>query len=83
MPSLTDLRNAYRVQKEAKRVKKELKHIHVEAESMGVKVVVTGEQDAVNHFARPTAHLTGTRNARSNHTAFTASSCAWPIQRRE
>jgi|SRR3989338_6574236 len=48
MTSFSDLKNAYRLQKEAKRVKKELKNIHVEAEASGVKVVVTGEQEIVS-----------------------------------
>lgn len=47
-PSFSDLRNAYRVQKEAKRVKKDLRKIHVEAESRGVKVVVSGEQEIIS-----------------------------------
>lgn len=48
MPSFSDLKNAYRLQKEAKKVKKELKNIHVEAEASGVKVVVSGEQEVVS-----------------------------------
>lgn len=48
MTSFSDLKNAYRLQKEAKRVKKELKNIHVEAEASGIKVVVTGEQEIVS-----------------------------------
>ncbi len=37
----------FRIQKEAKRVKKELRNIHVEAESSGVKVVITAEMEMV------------------------------------
>lgn len=48
MPSLSDLKNAYRLQKEAKKVKKELRNIHVEAEAQGVKVTVTAEQEIVS-----------------------------------
>ena len=48
MTSFSDLKNAYKLQKEAKRVKKELKNIHVEAEANGVKVVVSGEQEIVS-----------------------------------
>ena len=48
MTSFSDLKNAYKLQKEAKRVKKELKNIHVEAEAQGVKVVVSGEQEIVS-----------------------------------
>jgi len=34
----------FRLQRDAKRLKKELRNIHVEAESSGVKVVVSAEQ---------------------------------------
>ncbi|MEK7591471.1 MAG: YbaB/EbfC family nucleoid-associated protein [Patescibacteria group bacterium] len=47
MPSFSDLKNAYKLQKEAKRVKKELKHVYVEAEAEGVKVVVSGELEII------------------------------------
>lgn len=47
MPSFSDLKNAYKLQKEAKRVKKELKHVHVEAEAEGVKVFVSGELEII------------------------------------
>ena len=47
MISFSQMRDMYRLQKEAKRVRKELASIHVEAESSGVKVVVTAEQEIV------------------------------------
>lgn len=47
MPSLSQMRDMYRIQRDAKRVRKELKNIHVEAEADGVRVVVTGEQEIV------------------------------------
>ena len=47
MPSLSDLRNAYHFQREAKKVRKELKSIHVEAEGRWSKVVITAEQEVV------------------------------------
>ncbi len=53
MPSFSELKNAYKLQKEAKRVKKELRHIHVEAEADGVKVVVSGEQEIVSIAIAP------------------------------
>lgn len=34
----------FRLQRQAKQIKKELKNIHVEAETSGVKVVVSAEQ---------------------------------------
>ncbi len=45
MPSFSDLKNAYRLQKEAKRIKKELDAVHVEAEAQGVFVIVTAQQE--------------------------------------
>jgi len=48
MPSLSQVKDMYRIQKEAKRIKKELKNVHVEAEASGVKVIVTAEQEIVS-----------------------------------
>src|SRR5687768_3375784 len=48
MPSLSKIRDMYKIQKEAKKVKKELKSVHVEAEASGVKVVVTAEQEIIS-----------------------------------
>ncbi len=48
MPSFSQMRDMYKLQREAKRVKKELAKIHVEAEASGVKVVVTAEQEIVS-----------------------------------
>lgn len=45
MPSFSDLKDMYRLQKEAKKVRKELANIHVEAEGRYVHVTVTGEQN--------------------------------------
>lgn len=47
MPSFSQMRDMYRLQREAKKVKKELAKIHVEAEASGVKVVVTAEQEVI------------------------------------
>ncbi len=44
MTSLKQARDMFRLQRDAKRLKKELRNIHVEAESSGVKVVVSAEQ---------------------------------------
>lgn len=54
MPSFSQLRDMYRLQREAKKVKKELAKIHVEAESTGVKVVVTAEQEVIAIMIDPT-----------------------------
>lgn len=48
MPSMSDMKDMYRLQKEAKRIRKELKNIHVEAESGGVSLVMNAEQEIVS-----------------------------------
>lgn len=48
MTSLSQMKDMYKIQREAKRIKKELKSIHVEAEASGVKVIVTAEQEIVD-----------------------------------
>ncbi|MBP9718731.1 YbaB/EbfC family nucleoid-associated protein [Candidatus Gracilibacteria bacterium] len=40
-------KNLYQLQKQAKQIKNELKSIHIEAESDGVTVVMSGEQECV------------------------------------
>lgn len=47
MVSLSQARDMFRLQREAKRVKKELQKIQVEAEAEGVTVVVSGEQEII------------------------------------
>ena len=53
MVSFSQMKDMYRLQKEAKRIKKELKNVHVEAESEGVKVVVTAEEESVEIRVSP------------------------------
>lgn len=48
MPSFSQMKDMYKIQRDAKRIKKELKHVHVEAEASGVKVVVTAEQEIIS-----------------------------------
>lgn len=48
MPSFSQMKDLYRLQREAKKIKGELKSIHVEAEGIGVKVVVSAEQEVVS-----------------------------------
>ena len=48
MVSLSQARDMFRLQREAKRVKKELQKIQVEAEADGVTVVVSGEQEVLS-----------------------------------
>lgn len=55
MPSFSQIKDMFRMQREAKKVKKELKKIHVEAEGRGVKVVVTAEMEVVSIEIAPDA----------------------------
>lgn len=61
MTSLSQMKDLYKIQREAKRIKKELKNVHVEAEagpasSLGgysVKVIVSAEQEIVSMQIAP------------------------------
>ena len=55
MPSFSQLRDMYRLQREAKKVKKELSKIHIEAEGRFCKIVVTAEQEVVSVDVRETS----------------------------
>jgi DNA-binding protein YbaB len=48
MTSLSQFKDMFRIQREAKRVKKQLKKIQVEALAQGVKVVVSAEQEILS-----------------------------------
>ena len=48
MPSFTQMKDMFRVQREAKKVKKELAKIHVEAEGQWCSVVVNGEMEVIS-----------------------------------
>jgi len=48
MTSFGQMKDMYKLQRDAKRIKKELKNIHVEAEASGVKVVVSAEQEIIS-----------------------------------
>lgn len=54
MVSLTQMKDLYRMQRDAKKIKKELRNIHIEAEADGVKVIVTAEQEIVSIDVNPT-----------------------------
>lgn len=45
MGMMGQLGDIYKLQKEAKRIKKELAKVHVFAESDGIKITVSGEQE--------------------------------------
>jgi|SRR3989344_2631807 len=53
MVSLSQARDMFRLQRQAKKLKKELKNIHVEAEAEGVTVVVSAEQTVVSIAIAP------------------------------
>lgn len=53
MVSLSQARDMFRLQREAKRVKKELQKIQVEAEAEGVMVAVSGEQEIISIVIGP------------------------------
>ncbi len=53
MPSFSDIRKSFKLQREAKKVRKELKSIHVEAEAQGVKIVVSAEFEVVEVTIAP------------------------------
>lgn len=63
MPSFSQVKDMYKIQREAKRIKKELKNVHVEAEAgpattigaYTVKVVVSAEQEIVHIYIAPEA----------------------------
>ena len=46
--SLSQAKDMFKLQKQAKKIKKELKNIHVEAEAEGVEVVVNAEQEIIS-----------------------------------
>ena len=48
MSFISKAKDLYSLQKQAKTLKKELKNIHIEAESDGVTVVVTAEQEIIS-----------------------------------
>ncbi len=48
MNTFSKMRDMYRIQRDAKKIRKDLAKIHIEAESNGLKVVVTAEQEIVS-----------------------------------
>lgn len=48
MNTMKQMKDMYRIQRDAKRIKKELKNIHVEAEAEGVTVVMNAEQEVLD-----------------------------------
>ncbi len=48
MNSFSKMRDMYRLQRDAKQIRKDLAKIHIEAETNGLKVIVTAEQEIVS-----------------------------------
>ncbi|MDA1292640.1 MAG: YbaB/EbfC family nucleoid-associated protein [bacterium] len=48
MSTLSQAKDMFRMQQQAKKIKKQLKKVHIEAESEGVLVIVNGEQEVVS-----------------------------------
>lgn len=57
MTSFSQMKDMFKLQREAKRVKKELKNVHVEAEAQGVRVVVNGEMEVVEVVVDPSTPI--------------------------
>jgi len=53
MSSLSQAKDMFRMQRQAKKIKKQLKKVHIEAEAEGVLVVVNGEQEVVSISIAP------------------------------
>jgi len=53
MVSFSELRNSFKFQRQAKQVQKQLKNIHVEAESPGIKVVISAAMEVVSIDVSP------------------------------
>lgn len=43
-----DAKDLYKLQKQAKKIKSELKNLHIEAETEGIIVTITGEQEVLD-----------------------------------
>jgi len=44
---MQQMKDLYKLQKQAKQIKKKLQNIHIEAEEEGVKITINGEQEVV------------------------------------
>lgn len=53
MNSFSQMRDMYKLQKQAKQVRNQLKNIHVEAEASGVKVTISAEQEVISITIAP------------------------------
>jgi len=58
MSQFSQMRDMYRLQREAKKVKSELAKVHIEAEGKWCKVTVTAEQEIVSYEIKEGAPLT-------------------------
>lgn len=45
---MQQMKDLYKLQKQAKEIKKKLQNIHIEAEEEGVKITINGEQEPIS-----------------------------------
>lgn len=57
MTSFSQMKDMFKLQREAKRIKKELKNVHVEAQAEGVLVVVNAEMEIVEVTVDPSTPI--------------------------
>lgn len=57
MTSFSQMKDMFKLQREAKRIKKELKNVHVEARAEGVLVVVSAEMAIVEVTVDPSTPI--------------------------
>ena len=57
MPSFSDIKKSFSLQRQAKKIQAELKNIHVEAEAPGVRVTVSAAMEVVSVEFLPAADL--------------------------
>lgn len=48
MGKAQQMKDLYKLQKQAKQIKKKLKNIHIEAEENGFKITINGEQEPIS-----------------------------------
>lgn len=57
MASFGQMKDMFKLQREAKRIKKELKNVHVEARAEGVLVVVSAEMEVIDVTVDPSTPI--------------------------
>ncbi len=57
MTSMKQMKDMFKLQREAKRIKKELKNVHVEAQAEGVLVIVSAEMEVIEVTVDPSTPI--------------------------